>query len=197
MKTRIFTNRNKRSARWALLIRQSMKVNTWAPEVSKIRPLCPSILFNIHMLILNIYNYIHIITYIDTLCIYIYTVIPCYTILYHLIPSYSNCWPLHHGYRGDLFINRNLLRQNHSLQDQNGYSDWYSTPKRHQCLISKNEQDPFPFRQMSLRNNRFFVLLWMADAPLCRAKCNIRLKVSVAHTHIDREMFHSSIIIES
>ena len=91
MKTRIFTNRNKRSARWALLIRQSMKVNTWAPEVSKIRPLCPSILFNIHMLILNIYNYIHIITYIDTLCIYIYTVIPCYTILYHLIPSYSNC----------------------------------------------------------------------------------------------------------
>jgi hypothetical protein len=85
MKTRIFTNRNKRSARWALLIRQSMKVNTWAPEVSKIRPLCPSILFNIHMLILNIYNYIHIITYIDTLCIYIY----CYTMLYHLIPSYT------------------------------------------------------------------------------------------------------------
>jgi hypothetical protein len=87
MKTRIFTNRNKRSARWALLIRQSMKVNTWAPEVSKIRPLCPSILFNIHMLILNIYNYIHIITYIDTLCIYIllYHVIPSYTILYHHI----------------------------------------------------------------------------------------------------------------
>ena len=169
MKTRDFHQQNEgdlpAGRSWSGNEGQHLRV----PEVSKIDR-CVHQYYSIFIYVNTIYNYIYI-------YIYIYVYIYCYTMLYHLRP-------LHHGYHGDLFINKNLLRQNHSLQDQSGYSDWYSSPKRHQCLISKNEHYPFPFRQMSLRNNRFFfVLLWMADAPLCRAKCNIRLQVSVAHTH--------------
>ena len=169
MKTRIFTNRNKRSARWALLIRQSMKVNTWAPEVSKIRPLCPSILFNIHMLILNIYNYIHIITYIDTLCIYIYIllyhVIPSYTILYHHIQivghsimdivgiflSTGICWGRTILCKIKTDIRIDILLQN----DIN-------------VLSQKMNKIHFHSDRCLWETTVFFVLLWMADAPLCR-----------------------------